>query len=114
MVFDAWGRRGRTGYVPSTWTVAAGALQGSAIHRLRRDGCRLSGRRRGPQDLRWRSRPCEASSAQNSMAMERFRREVALTRRVSHPNVCRVYELYETTVDGHPLHFLSMEFSAQE
>ena len=38
--------------------------------------------------------------------MERFRREVLLARRVSHPNVCRVYELYEArTAPGraHPL-----------
>jgi serine/threonine protein kinase len=44
-------------------------------------------------------------------AMERFRREVLLARRVSHPNVCRVYELYEaTTAAGTPVSFLTMEF----
>ncbi|HZW89773.1 MAG TPA: serine/threonine-protein kinase, partial [Myxococcaceae bacterium] len=44
-------------------------------------------------------------------AMERFRREVLLARRVSHPNVCRVYELYEaTTASGTPVSFLTMEF----
>jgi len=44
-------------------------------------------------------------------AMERFRREVLLARRVSHPNVCRVYELYQaTTASGAPVHFLTMEF----
>ncbi|HEY1904839.1 MAG TPA: protein kinase, partial [Myxococcaceae bacterium] len=44
-------------------------------------------------------------------AMERFRREVLLARRVSHPNVCRVYELYQTTTAaGAPVHFLTMEF----
>ncbi len=44
-------------------------------------------------------------------AMERFRREVLLARRVSHPNVCRVYELYEaTTLAGAPVHLLTMEF----
>ena len=43
-------------------------------------------------------------------AMERFRREVLLARRVSHPNVCRVYELYEArTARGSPIHFLTME-----
>jgi eukaryotic-like serine/threonine-protein kinase len=43
--------------------------------------------------------------------LERFRREVLLERRVSHPNVCRVYELYQaTTAAGSPLHFLTMEF----
>jgi serine/threonine protein kinase/tetratricopeptide (TPR) repeat protein len=43
--------------------------------------------------------------------LERFRREVLLSRRVGHPNVCRVYELYEVkTAAGVPIHFLSMEF----
>jgi TolB-like protein/Tfp pilus assembly protein PilF/tRNA A-37 threonylcarbamoyl transferase component Bud32 len=47
----------------------------------------------------------------NAEAMERFRREVLLARRVSHPNVCRVYELYQsTTASGAPCHFLTMEF----
>ncbi|MGO8970532.1 MAG: protein kinase domain-containing protein [Myxococcaceae bacterium] len=47
----------------------------------------------------------------DATAMERFRREVLLARRVSHPNVCRVYELYEaTTGTGVPIHFLTMEF----
>ena len=42
--------------------------------------------------------------------MERFRREVLLARRVSHLNVCRVFELYEaTTAAGVPIHFLTME-----
>jgi serine/threonine-protein kinase len=36
----------------------------------------------------------------------RFRKEVAIARRVSHPNVCRVYDLAE--VDGQP--FLTMEY----
>jgi eukaryotic-like serine/threonine-protein kinase len=49
--------------------------------------------------------------AENAEAMERFRREVLLARRVSHPNVCRVYELYQaTTGAGMPIHFLTMEF----
>jgi formylglycine-generating enzyme required for sulfatase activity/dienelactone hydrolase len=43
--------------------------------------------------------------------LERFRREVLLARRISHPNVCRIYELYSTlTSTGEPLHFLTMEF----
>jgi len=47
----------------------------------------------------------------NTEAMERFRREVLLARRVSHPNVCRVYELYQSvTASGAPCHFLTMEF----
>ena len=48
--------------------------------------------------------------AADATAMERFRREVLLARRVSHPNVCRVYELYEArTAKGVLIHFLTME-----
>jgi tetratricopeptide (TPR) repeat protein/tRNA A-37 threonylcarbamoyl transferase component Bud32 len=47
--------------------------------------------------------------ASDATSKERFRREVLLARRVGHPNVCRVYELYEAMVDGAPLHFLTME-----
>ncbi len=38
--------------------------------------------------------------------LERFRNEVRIARRVSHPNVCRVYDIGEA--DGR--HFLSMEY----
>jgi eukaryotic-like serine/threonine-protein kinase len=49
--------------------------------------------------------------AENAETMERFRREVLLARRVSHPNVCRVYELYQATTGTRmPIHFLTMEF----
>jgi eukaryotic-like serine/threonine-protein kinase len=48
--------------------------------------------------------------ATDAAAMERLRREVLLARRVSHPNVCRVYELFDaTTAAGVPIHFLTME-----
>jgi eukaryotic-like serine/threonine-protein kinase len=48
--------------------------------------------------------------AQDSTAMERFVREVLLARQIGHPNVCRVYELYEaTTAAGDPVRFLTME-----
>jgi len=48
--------------------------------------------------------------ATDAPALERFRREVLLARRISHPNVCRVYELYDaTTTAGVPIHFLTME-----
>jgi tetratricopeptide (TPR) repeat protein/tRNA A-37 threonylcarbamoyl transferase component Bud32 len=48
--------------------------------------------------------------ATDATAMERFRREVLLARRISHANICRVYELYEaTTARGIPIHFLTME-----
>ena len=38
--------------------------------------------------------------------LAQFHNEVRIARQVSHPNVCRVYDLGE--VDGH--HFLSMEY----
>jgi serine/threonine-protein kinase len=44
--------------------------------------------------------------ANNPNAVDRFRNEVRIARRVSHPNVCRVYDLGE--IDGHL--FLSMEY----
>jgi len=48
--------------------------------------------------------------ATDATATERFRREVLLARRVGHPNVCRVYELYEArTGRGASIHFLTME-----
>jgi serine/threonine protein kinase/DNA-binding CsgD family transcriptional regulator len=53
--------------------------------------------------------------ASDAAALERFRREVLLARQVSHPNVCRVYELYQaTTVAALPIHFLTMELLAGE
>ena len=42
----------------------------------------------------------------NEPALERFRSEVRIARQVSHPNVCRVYDLGE--MEG--LYFLSMEY----
>jgi predicted Ser/Thr protein kinase len=42
----------------------------------------------------------------NPASIERFRNEVRLARQVSHPHVCRVYDVGE--VEGHP--FLSMEY----
>ena len=44
--------------------------------------------------------------ATDSVALARFHNEVRITRQISHPNVCRVYDIGE--VDGR--HFLSMEF----
>jgi predicted Ser/Thr protein kinase len=44
--------------------------------------------------------------AHNGHAVERFRNEVRTARQVSHPNVCRVYDLGE--MEG--LYFLSMEY----
>jgi len=48
--------------------------------------------------------------AADPTAMERFRREVLLARRVTHLNVCRMFELYEgVDARGERLSFLSME-----
>jgi serine/threonine-protein kinase len=44
--------------------------------------------------------------AANAPALERFRNEVRLARQVSHPNVCRVYDIGE--IEGAP--FLTMEY----
>ena len=48
--------------------------------------------------------PAELST--DPIRLERFRQEVRLTRGVSHPNVCRVYDIGEA--DGR--HFLAMEY----
>src|SRR5579862_9970580 len=45
-------------------------------------------------------------AAQNQRLLERFHGEVRVARQVSHPNVCRVYDIGE--VEGMP--FLSMEY----
>src|SRR6202161_3413750 len=47
-----------------------------------------------------------AEAVGNSRLLERFAGEVRVARQVSHPNVCRVYDLGE--VDGAP--FISMEY----
>ena len=44
--------------------------------------------------------------ARDGASLARFQNEVRITRQVSHPNVCRVYDIGETQ----GLHFLSMEF----
>ncbi len=45
-------------------------------------------------------------ASQDETLLERFRNEVRIARRVSHPNVCRVYDVGE--VDGHT--FFTMEY----
>ncbi|MGO9649034.1 MAG: protein kinase domain-containing protein [Terriglobales bacterium] len=47
-----------------------------------------------------------ASFTQDASRVERFRAEVRIARQVSHPNVCRVYDIGE--VDGHS--YLTMEY----
>src|SRR5438045_3658447 len=44
--------------------------------------------------------------ALDGAALARFQDEVRITRQISHPNVCRVYDIGDT--DG--MHFLSMEY----
>ena len=56
-----------------------------------------------------------SSLAQTGESLERFTREVRLARQVSHPSVCRVFdigEIMETTPAGKPIThtFLTMEF----
>jgi serine/threonine-protein kinase len=46
------------------------------------------------------------TTSSNEAALARFRNEVRLARQVSHPNVCRVYDI--GIVDG--MHYLSMEY----
>ena len=48
----------------------------------------------------------EDAQSRDETLLERFRNEVRLSRRVSHPNVCRVYDVGE--VDGHT--FFTMEY----
>ena len=49
--------------------------------------------------------------AQSPEAIDRFRREVKQSRAISHPNICRIHELYsDTTASGARVWFLSMEF----
>ena len=45
-------------------------------------------------------------AASDADRLERFRQEVKIARKVSHPNVCRVYDISERT----GVHFLSMEY----
>ena len=48
--------------------------------------------------------------AADPTAMERFRREVLLARRVTHLNICRMFELYEAVdARGERLSYLTME-----
>ena len=43
-------------------------------------------------------------------AMGRFRREVQLSRKVTHPNICRVFDVGHEVTDGQEFLFLTMEF----
>lgn len=49
--------------------------------------------------------------AQSASIIDRFRREVKQARAISHPNICRIHELYcDTSNSGAKVWFLSMEF----
>src|SRR5262245_31038609 len=48
--------------------------------------------------------------ALDERAHERFRREIQLARKVTHPNICRTFDLFEhTQSDGTAAAFLTME-----
>ena len=48
--------------------------------------------------------------ALDERANQRFRREVQLARKVTHPNICRIFDLFEHTDDsGKPVAFVTME-----
>src|SRR5262249_7676978 len=52
-----------------------------------------------------------ATLAADAGLLERFHAEVRNARQVSHPNVCRVYDIGEVvSADGASQHFLSMEY----
>lgn len=42
-------------------------------------------------------------------AMERFKREIQLARKVTHPNVCRIFDLFHDTNGSDDITFLTME-----
>jgi Flp pilus assembly protein TadD/TolB-like protein len=50
----------------------------------------------------------------NDAALDRFRREVQLARQVTHPNVCRVFDIGYHHQQGREIVFLTMEFVAGE
>ncbi len=48
---------------------------------------------------------------QQASSVERFKREVHLARKVTHPNVCRIFDLFRTKLnDGEEVVFVTMEF----
>ncbi|HET8648064.1 MAG TPA: protein kinase [Vicinamibacteria bacterium] len=55
-----------------------------------------------------------AEIAGDARAMERFKREVHLARRVTHPNVCRLFDLGRHQGKGEDITFLTMELLAGE
>jgi serine/threonine protein kinase/tetratricopeptide (TPR) repeat protein len=47
---------------------------------------------------------------QQQNAIDRFKREVHLARKVTHPNVCRIFDLYRDKSNGSDVVFVTMEF----
>lgn len=45
----------------------------------------------------------------DARALERFKREVHLARKVTHPNICRIYDLFRHSSDSGSLVFVAME-----
>ncbi len=45
-----------------------------------------------------------------TQGVARFKREVQLSRQVTHPNICRVFDVGREDVNGQPVTFLTMEF----
>jgi serine/threonine protein kinase len=48
--------------------------------------------------------------ASDPRMISRFKTEIQLSRKISHPNVCRVFDLARTDEIGEPVYFLTMEF----
>jgi tetratricopeptide (TPR) repeat protein len=46
----------------------------------------------------------------DAVSLARFKREIQLARKIAHPNICRVYDLFEDTTVSPPRAFLTMEF----
>ena len=52
--------------------------------------------------------------AEDAVAVERFRREIQIARKVTHPNVCRVFDISHDTSTGTDVMFVTMELLAGE
>ncbi|MDQ1347596.1 MAG: eukaryotic-like serine/threonine-protein kinase, partial [Acidobacteriota bacterium] len=53
--------------------------------------------------------------ATHEVAIERFKREIYLARKVTHANVCRIYDVgYHARPDGTSVIYLTMELLAGE
>lgn len=53
-------------------------------------------------------------AALDRSAVRRFTREIALSRKVTHPNACRIFDLFHHLQDGQDIIFLSMELLSGE